>query len=210
MRRLSQDMIACLRRMDEEADTIRDGHVTGLNWYGGHARPELKRPQTEPEWTKRLAVMLGDSGWDARAEVAYPSLGRSRRNRCDLVVTLEGGQRAWIEIKGAWRTYWKRKGGMWFYKSYLFHPLVPGLDASKTHTVPRDLEKLATLTGSDAAWVGEVVVGFDEAIDPMDGDIARLEELAGLGVWEREFERWDDARRTGERVSVWTWWRAIG
>ena len=55
---LAESLFTHLRRMDEEATTVRDGSPTGLSWYGGHSRPDLKKPHTEVEWSKRLAELL--------------------------------------------------------------------------------------------------------------------------------------------------------
>jgi len=96
--RLARDLFASLRRMDAEAVPRPDGTPTGLWWFGGHARPELRRPQTEVEWSRRLATILADAGYDARREVSYPD---RPRDRCDLVVTLPDAGRIWIEVKGA-------------------------------------------------------------------------------------------------------------
>ncbi len=190
--------------MDDEATSMHKS-PTGLLDYGRHARPELRRPQTEPEWTKRLAVLLAESGRSVRAEVRYPSLSAGRHNRCDLVI---GGCEGplWLELKGAWKTYWARRRGDWIYRSYLLHPIVPGLDA-KSHTAALDVRKLATIKPKDGSHVGLLLVGFDSQDAPMDHDVAeltRLSNLAGL-TWRSWSKEWDDQRRPGERVRVWLW-----
>jgi hypothetical protein len=207
----SRTMFETLLAMDRDATTVRDGEPTGLYWYGRHARPDQKRPQTEPNWSKELARRLCAEGIEAAAEVAYPRLDRSRRNRCDLVVSLADGSTLWIEIKGAWKEYWRQQGGMWFYESYLLHPLVGGLDKSKTHTVPLDLEKLASLRPDDADYVGMLLIGFDAAGAPMEQDVAKLENLAGLRhePWRIESTDWPDPHRGGQHVRCWFWYRAV-
>jgi len=208
MRLLAEQIIQCLREMDYEATAVRDGHATGLYDYGRHARPELKRPQCEPAWTQRLNVLLRSRGFECDAEVRYPAHdGELTRAKCDLVVESTEGK-AWIEIKGAWRSYWNGKG---LYLCYLFHPLMDGVDAGKSHTVPLDLKKLEAIDASHARWVCEVVVGFDTSDDAMDGDIEKLEALARFTPpkWARAHERWDDPYRVGHRVNVWAWWREV-
>src|SRR5262245_44347022 len=130
-----------LRRMDGEATTRfrTSGRPVGLSDYGWHARPGLKRPQNEVEWSNRLAQLLTANGFPVTREREYPGqshVSGRRKIRCDLVVKLTGERTLWVEVKGAWRTYWG--GGHVTYRSYLFHPLVPGLIA-KCHTVPLDM-----------------------------------------------------------------------
>lgn len=85
-------IVTVLRAMDAEAQSI-NGTPTGLNWYGGWTRRDIKRPQTEVEWTRALAQRLG-----CRREVPYPA---EPRKRCDLVV-----DDCWIEVKGLWPACW--------------------------------------------------------------------------------------------------------
>lgn len=118
---LATTLFELLRQMDQEATTVCNGHPTGLQDYGRHARPELRRPQNEPEWSKRLARLLTERGLPSEAEVKYPA---DPRKKCDVVVTLGPQQRLWIELKGAWRDYWQRQGSLYLYRSYLLHPLV--------------------------------------------------------------------------------------
>ena len=200
-------LFQALRAMDSEADTIRNDEPTGLSEYGGHYQPHVARPRTEPCWTKRLGELLPELGFPTDVEVRYPN---GSRKKCDLVVRLEDGRRLWLELKGAWRDYWAGKGNLWIYRSYLLHPLVEGLDASKTHTVPLDLEKLGALTAQDADLTAVLLVGFDRADDPMDADVASLVKLAGLAdpPWSGAVARWLDSRRDGHRISCWLWWRS--
>ena len=196
-----------LRRMDEDATTVTNtGSPAGLNDYGRHARPDSKRPSAEVEWSNRLATMLLEDGTSTQREVQYPKAdGPGRKKRCDLLVTAEGGATVWIEVKGAWRDYW-RGGGI--YQSYLLHPLVAGLDKTKTHTVPLDLLKLSTLRSPAADFVAELVVGFERPDDPMDGDIAKLVSLAGLSDWATASDSWMSPTVQGQRVRCWFWHRA--
>ncbi len=205
---LARAIFEGLEGMDREATTVRDGHPTGLYWYGGHARPDQRRPQTEPNWTRRLAESLPSAGFPAAAEVPYPS---RPRKRCDLVVDLGDGRSAWIEIKGAFKRYWRERGSEFLYRSYLLHPLEEGLDP-KTHTAPRDLEKLSWLAPADAAVVGFLLLGFDTRDAPMDADFADLGRLARLDAppwrsWERD---WDDPQGDEGRTRCRLWIRPAG
>jgi len=193
-----------LEVMDREATTVRDGYETGLYWYGGHARPEQKKPQTEPNWTQALAKVLPSVGYPSRAEVPYPD---QPRQKCDLVVDV-GGNTVWIEIKGAFQRYWLEKGNEYFYRSYLLHPLVRGLDP-KSHTAPLDLDKLSRLSSEDADSVGLLLVGFDTSRAPMDADIAELTRLAQLDrdPWCGWSRTWDDPHRAEGRTRCWFWLR---
>ena len=201
---VSERVFDCLRRMDCEATTIVKGAPTGLNWYGGYAGNR----QTEPQWSRRLVELLRADGLDAKRECRYPGLPRAR---CDVVIDLGAGETLWLEIKGAWKEYWRQQGNEWIYRSYLLHPLVAGLDKTKTHTAPLDLKKLETLTRRDAAYVGMLLVGFDSDTAPMDADVAELVRLAGLEMqpWTTVSTGWPDPHRPGCRVRCWLWHRAV-
>lgn len=196
----------CLRRMDEEATTLskRTGRPLGLSDYGRHARPELRKPQCEVEWSRRLAELLNERGIVAAREVPYPE---RKKTRCDLVVRLGESHKLWIEIKGAWRDYWG--GSSLIYRSYLLHPLLSGLD-SKSHTVPLDLAKLAALRPPEADLVGELLVGFETPEEPMDEDVASLVSLAGLAAWQLQTDTWISPTVDGQRVRCWFWSREAG
>ncbi len=48
-----------LKQMDAEATTITEkGQPTGLSDYGRNARQDISRPQTEVEWSTKLAELL--------------------------------------------------------------------------------------------------------------------------------------------------------
>jgi hypothetical protein len=66
--------------------------------------------------------------------------------------------RIWIEIKGAWKAWWGKRDHL--YRSYLLHPLVPGLDP-KTHTAALDVEKVSRMTSKAADHVGLLLIGFE-------------------------------------------------
>ena len=207
---LASKLFKALRQMDSEANVDRNGHPTGLNWYGGDARPELKRPQTEPEWTKRLAKILPAMGLPTKAEARYPGLPAGRLNRCDLVITESDGGRLWLEIKGAWTTYWVHKGSEGIYRAYLFHPVLPDLPP-KSHTAALDVKKLSALTPSDAQAVGLLLIGFDSISVPMSGDVGELARLVRLDTapWRLWSDTWEDPWRPDCSVRCWLWRRPV-
>jgi len=198
-----------LRRMDDEANVRIDGHPTGLAWYGGYFRPDFKKPQTEPSWSKRLAQLLPSEGYPCVDSVPYPHPSL-KRCKCDIVAMLSDGHRVWIEIKGAWKEYWRQNRREWIYRSYLLHPLVGGLDA-KSHTVPIDLDRLKSIRSTDGSGVGCLLVGFDSDEAPMDQDVEELQRLAGLNrdPWMTSTTCWQDAYRPGCHVRLWFWHRGV-
>ena len=200
-------VFAALRRMDFEACPKEDGTPRGLNWYGPYRRPELRRPQTEPCWSQRLAELLTEAGFPTRPEVPYP---KAPRLRCDNVVTLPDGTLLWLEIKGAWKSWWLKKGGEGIYRSYMFHPLLPGLVA-KSHTAAQDILKLKQLTPASAEYIAFLLIGFDSRTKSMDGDVSELAALASLDKrpWSVARATWGDAHRADERVSCWLWQRPV-
>jgi hypothetical protein len=206
MQALAQQILGSLRAMDAEAVPRSDGKLTGLWWYGGHARPELKRPQTEVEWSRRLAALLSNAGYTTRRETAYPG---TPRDRCDLVALLPDGRRVWIEVKGAWKDYWVARRGHAIFRGYLLHPLVPYPALGKRHTAALDLEKLGRLGPSSADLVAFLLVGFDRPDAPLDADLAEFVGLAGLGrdPWSGATDSWTDVQQRGVHPHV--WWREV-
>lgn len=204
----SSVLFRVLRLMDEEARPNTKGQATGLNWYGGFREPSKRRPRTEVCWSQRLHELLPQNGFPTRLEVPYPNL---RRCKCDNVVTLQDGSTLWLENKGAWKDYWTQKRNLTTYRSYLLHPLVSGLDASKSHTVPLDLKKLASLSSPPADHVGLLLIGFEQHGQGMEKDIEELERLAGLGQspWKSAKESWEDSHRPGGHVRCWYWQRQV-
>jgi len=210
MQKLFTTIFRLLKRMDMEANKlVRDQH-TGLYWYGGYAKPEQKKPQTEACWTKRLAELLREEGYQVKDETQYPGLPKGRKNRCDLVIELSDNGKLWLEIKGAWKSYWYSRKKQSIYKSYLFYPLKPGL-MEKSHATALDLEKLEQIRPPYGTCTGLLLIGFDSMEYPMDNDITEFIRLAGLdnSPWESAYDGWDDAYRDGERVRCWGWWRLI-
>jgi hypothetical protein len=191
-----------LRQMDAEAVPTAAGAPTGLNWYGGH----IDTRQTEPAWSKRLVELLRKEGFTADCECRYD---KDSRDRCDVVINLPEKGKFWIELKGAWKEYWRLKKNDFIYRSYLLHPLVAGLDESKSHTVPLDIKKLERLPRTEAAFVGVLLIGFDSDEAPMDADAAELIAAAGLGLepWSTAATGWRDSHRTGGRVRCWFWYK---
>ena len=200
---ISGRLFSYLRQMDAEATSLTDsGNTTGISDYGRHARQDLTRPQNEVEWSKRLAELLIADGVPTETEVAYPVHQRKRR---DLRLQLDGGQSLTIEVKGAWSDYWGRRNKI--YRSYLLHPLLPDLDATKTHTVPFDLLKLSTLRSPETDFVGQLLIGFESPDDPMDEDVELLKNLANLSEWTESTDTWVSPTVPGQRVRCWFWHR---
>jgi len=208
---LASHLFESLRQMDAEAVTMRDGHPAGLSWYGAHTRPDSKKSRTEPEWSKRLAKLLRDRGFLANCEHRYPA--PNARKKCDLMISTsesDGGEKFWIEVKGAWKHWWLQRGGERIYHSYLFHPLVAGLDQSKTHTAALDLRKLREITRTVGTHIGLLLVGFDGE-NPMDPDVQDFVRLAKLDdrAWQMHKDSWPDTRRDGQFVRCWCWLREV-
>jgi hypothetical protein len=207
---VAERFFALLRQMDAEATSRSgSGDATGLSDYGRHARRDLARPQNEVEWSKRLAQLLTSGGVPTSAEVEYPNqshLPKRKRKRRDLRLQLDGSQTMSIEVKGAWSDYWGRRHIT--YRSYLLHPLVPRLDATKSHTVPFDLLKLSELRRPETDFVGQLLVGFETPDDPMAPDVETLSTLAGLSEWSESSDAWDSPTVSGQRVHCWFWQRA--
>jgi hypothetical protein len=199
-----------LKAMDAEATSLTSaGHPTGLQDYGRHCRKGLSKPQNEVEWSKRLAELLIAEGIPTELECDYRDrcngLLPGRRQRLDLLLKLGEAVLA-VEVKGAWSDYWGRRNKI--YRSYLLHPLVIGLDATKTHTVPYDLLKLSQLRPPQVDYIGQLLIGFECPDDPMDSDVDQLIDLAGLDDWESSYDQWSSPSVSGQRVRCWFWWKS--
>lgn len=206
---LPTQLFAFLRLMDVEAiggpaESVRP---YGLCDYGRYARQDVGKPQCEVEWSRRLAKLLRGAGLSVETEARYPVTDDlpDSRLRCDLVLQLDQGQRLWVEVKGAWRSYWG--GNSKIYRGYLLHPLVPGVDP-KSHSVPLDLKKLSSLRPPQAHHIGQILIGFESLEDPMGEDVATLIRLAGLSSWQSASDSWVSPTTPTERVRCWFWWRA--
>jgi hypothetical protein len=192
--------------MDEEASKTWKGSPTGLNFYGGHYRPHLIKPPTETSWTRRFEQLLPLFGFPARREFPYHHSNES----CDSLVMLEDGSSLWLETKGAYKKYWQDLGKEGIYWSYLLYPLDPKLSA-KHHTAALDLKKLSALRRPRADFVGLLLLGFDADDSPMDTDVSRFVELAGLGSppWSARSTGWADGYRARRGVKAWLWHRPV-
>jgi len=208
MTSIADAVFKAIRKMDDEACSPNDGEPTGLSWYGGYFRPQCSRPPTETSWTRRLAQLLPKYGFPTKREVSYPN---APSLRCDNVIQVAGGGKLWLENKGAWKDYWIQKKNEKIYRSYLLHPLVPGLDQTKTHTVPLDLQKLYSLRRPEADYIGFLLLGFDSEDAPMDADVEELVRLAGLrrSPWTQATTGWQDRYRPRCRVLAWLWQRPV-
>lgn len=207
METIEDEVVAALRRMDAEAGPRADGKATGLWWYGGHARPDLRRPQTEVEWSRRLGDLLRDGGRGVRREVRYPG---GSRDRCDLVIDVrDRSGPLWLEVKGAWKDWWMGHGGAAMFRSYLLHPLVPAPSLGRRHTAALDVQKLARLDRTDAAAVGLLLVAFDVPSAPVTPDLTEFARLAGLDAapWRTRTAEWPDVHAPSRTVHVRLWTR---
>lgn len=190
--------------MDAEATTVRNGHPTGLSWYGAHARPELKgKFPTECEWTKRLSALLCELSRGSRAECAYPG---DSGEKCDIVVIPAEGARLWLEVKGAWKQ-WSIENG---YRSTYRAHLLARESKGRSHTALTDLAKLNAITREHGTHIGLLLIGFDGA-ESMHDDVDEFVVLAGLDepVWCEWSDSWPDSRRPGQSVRCWLWIRQI-
>jgi hypothetical protein len=142
-----------------------------------------------------LPVSLHASLW-----TKYPN----SRKTCDLVVTLDDGSEAWIELKMGWKAWQNCDGSVGgnnpAYQKYLFG--VPG----ETHSVAQDFKKLVTLAPA-SAHLGALLIGFDSDSAPMEADVAKFETMYASG-WTANHVQWRDRRSTACRINCWFWHHA--
>ncbi len=195
---LAERIFGVLAELDHEADTVRNGYATGLRWLHAHLG-RTGRDTTEDAISEALAARLpdGTTVQAAAAQMPYPSRARRlddgvTRGTCDLVLELEEGAQAWIEVKGAW-TYLRERTRLRSNRSYRKHLVDEASGAA------RDFAKVAALLPEVAALVGVLVVAFDldepgSRWEMTDADLTELEAAAGIraGRWQRFDAAWPD------------------
>jgi hypothetical protein len=210
---IASALFRSLRFMDGEAATPaawKDGqdYQTGLFWYEGYWNSEPTRGQvkgTEPAWTRRLAQVLPErEGIPCCEQVTYP--GKAKQT-CDLVIHTTGPKRLWIEVKGAFKSHWVKKGDLTIYRKHLLALDEPSW--AKDGSAAKDVKKLQLLQPADAAYIGILLIDFDTESYSMDGEIEQLRELVGLRspLWDETVDQWEDRYESGRRVRCWFWWQ---
>jgi hypothetical protein len=201
MHEFTDVLFALLLRMDAEAVPTTDGVPTGLNWYGKHRHPHQVKPQTEPCWSQRLAELLSEFGFHADKEMRYPADSAcTDRRMCDNVVILPNNSILWMENKGAWKEWWRKRGKVGKFRSHLLE---------SGNSARHDVEKIAALCEPHANWVAILLIGFDAAVCPMEPDVADFRTIADLDKepWRSASMHWPDRWREGQQVHAWLWWR---
>src|SRR6201989_2506467 len=100
---LPKALFRLLRQMDEKAEALPDGTITGLRAYQAYAVGSYSGQRGRPwenSWSDRLAELLEKKGWFVERECRFKDRPASRE-RCDLKLT-KGPLRVWLEVKGAW------------------------------------------------------------------------------------------------------------
>jgi hypothetical protein len=201
-----------LHQMDNEAKTpVGEGFRAGLVNYPRHRGME---PGNEEKSIKRrLRELFTQSNWPAKTEVRYPG---EARKKCDIVVSVPGDAKLWLEIKLAWKAWFSAaKGKIEYnsesiYRSYLLGPLYGGLE--KSHSAMQDIEKLGRLGHLEAEYVAGLLVGFDSTDSPMAQDVEDLVdkcELLGKGWLVFGPEIWSDRNCEKCRFCCWCWIRKV-
>lgn len=192
---INQLLLSTLRDIDAEAMPVEGDYPTGLWWYTGHLdrdRKSRKVLNSEVEWTRRMAELLPGNKHSLRAsEQKFPG----SRQRCDVVIDIGKPKPFWIEVKGAWRAY--------------FDPPKPNKAYEKhLHAAAADVEKLQTLTPSDACGIAFVLVGFDQPKLPITAE--HLDIVCAKVTdpdWTSSSVEWDIKGRVNFRTRLWIWSR---
>ena len=206
IRPIFDQIITILKGMDAEADQPVRGHPTGLWWYGAHCErrcgSNMRRPRTEPWWSRDLSTRLSSLGHPAQAEVAYPD---HPRLHCDVVVELPSGGRMWLELKGAWKTWWSERNKLGVYRSYLLDAPSP----ARSHTAHGDVLKLQKIPPTHGGILAFGLIGFARIDEPMTEEVADLARRTGLDdpAWEHRSASWVGQHDAREMVTVWLWGR---
>ena len=198
-----------VRQMDDEACTRVNGCHAGLIDYAAHCGVRTKR--YEVPLYRALGRHLTVSGYPTASDVRYSS---GSREECDLVVTLPGDRRLWVEVKQAWKEWFSNRSlsvcTNGFYRSYLLGPKGGGL--SRTHSAAQDFCKLERLSPPRATDVGFLLVGFDAVRDPMDSEVEQMVDMNGFtgrGWMLRLTERWPDRNYSDCGIACYFWIRRL-
>ena len=198
-----------LRAMDQHANAIVNGCHAGLCDYAAHVGIKTKR--YEVPIYRAIARHLSNAGTKTTTDVDYPT---NTGQECDLVVEVSDRPPFWIEFKMAWKAWFSSKTRKIersdFYRSYLLGPRSEGLP--RTHSVCQDFEKLMQLTVLPSVGaVGVLLLGFEEAEQPMEPELARMQQMACLdsGGWQTEGPaKWADTNDASCMRACWFWWRS--
>src|ERR1700759_616489 len=109
-----------LEEMDRKSlDSTQQGKG-GLQWFGGSRHQAVVKNR----WLREIRKRLKAENIVAETNVPFPS----GSTRCDLVIQF-GSEKLWLKMLGVWKEYCRRIGMLRSYKSALFHPLLPHLEA---------------------------------------------------------------------------------
>jgi hypothetical protein len=135
-------------------------------------------------------------------ELPYPA---SPRRKCDLVIHVGAASRLWLELKVAWKAWFScERGPTYSNSSYL--PYLQGKHHS--HSFRGNFEKLGSAGIPGDGYRAVLLIGFDCARAPMNGEVAAVVQAAcqEIGPWEPAAERhWLDRRCHDFRINVWSW-----
>ena len=199
---------AGVRDIEVRCDQLINGVEGGLSniksRFREEALAEVGKKLTEETLTSwLLAKRLQAAGFVTDVERPYPD----SNEECDLVLYTGDERRFWVEVKYAWKRWFRCEGvdkANPVFKAYLLG------DASHPGAA-HDFRKLARLRRPDAERVGVLLIGLDSTAKPMDPEIALLAEQEKLAAhrWELVVEtHWRDRRDSSFRLNSWFWSRA--
>lgn len=162
----------------------------------------------EEEWCGELADRLKNY----LPITATASRGKSNyypgtRQSIDLMIRFQNETCLWLECKGAWKSCFGDTGKA--NPSFRKHLL---RDDPKEHSALSDIRYKLTQITTASDYVGELLVGFDSVLRPMDKDVDELIETAGLNrhPWEGYHLRWVNPNDHKYSFGCWLWIRPVG
>jgi len=205
MEKLSQDIVACLKAMHEEATTVRNGLRTGLVDYAGHKG--IGHAPWEVPIYRALGEHLAALGYSVESDIRYSN---ASRQECDLLIRRGTELACWTELKLV-RKDWistesggRKTGGVDSYTTG---------GSGRSHSLAQDFEKLEQVAEFQGSHVRVVAIAFDAVGNTMDGLIEGVERAQHLKAkaWQRDLlQVVPDHNSAAHRICLWSWSKTVG
>lgn len=161
----------------------------------------------EEEWCRQLAERFNaqfpvSATATRRKDNFYPA----SRLLIDLLIRFENDACLWLESKGAWKSCLGDTGEL--NRSFRKHLL---RDDPSEHTALSDIRHKLPKIATIGDYVGELLIGFDSVLRPMDKDVEELIEIASLNryPWEGYHLRWTNPNDHRYSFGCWLWIRPV-
>lgn len=192
-----------LKIMDNEAATVIKGFHAGLSAHEIHTGYGDRKH--EVSLRDGLKTRLTQAGYTTTAEKPYP--GFSSRD-CDLFTEVDGETKVWLEMKVAWKAWFRATEGRLVRNHSLCRSYL--LDENRSHSLVGDFQKLTATRLPEGSVKAVLLIGFSEVLDPIWPLVADLFEgtAACFKDWHQlEPAIWLDRNDDSTQRECYIWWR---